>query len=179
MNAVAKVEPVDQDSGNPILSMIERARALLSYNELTGDLFWKVSRGRLAKAGWAAGTIVQGRRYVKIDGKFHLAHRIIYAMKTGAFPAGQIDHIDGNPSNNAWANLRACSFPQNMQNRKVSKRNKSGLIGVSKHGNAWQATIAVDKVYHYLGRFKTPEEAHEAYKAAKRRLHSFSPEVRA
>lgn len=172
----ALTTPVDTAAG--IVAVIERANQLLDYDETTGVLRWRVTRGRQAKAGDIAGTIIQGRRYVKICGRSYLAHRLIFAIKTGRLPSGEIDHIDGNPDNNAWCNLRECTHSQNGQNRKVSKANKSGLIGVSKHGNGWQATICVNKVYRHLGRFKTPEEAHAAYVAAKRELHTFNPEVR-
>lgn len=178
MNAVIEHAPEAQSEARTIIQVIERAAQLLAYDPISGSLCWKFSRGRLAKAGNIAGTIIQGRRYVKVCGRMHLSHRLIFAIVTGRFPMEEIDHIDGNPLNNAWANLRECSRSQNGQNRRVSKANKSGLLGVSKHGTAWQATICVDKVYRHLGRFKTAEEAHAAYVDAKRRLHSFNPDVR-
>jgi hypothetical protein len=43
--------------------------------------------------------------------------RVIYEAFRGEIPAGfEIDHIDGNPSNNAVYNLRAVSHKENMQN---------------------------------------------------------------
>lgn len=115
---------------------------------------------------------------IKVDGVLYYSSRLAVLYMTGAFPPECVDHRDGNLFNNAWANLRICSHGENMQNKLVSKRNKSGLIGVSKHGDAWQATICVNKHYRHLGRFSTAEAAHAAYVAAKRELHGFNPEVR-
>jgi len=46
--------------------------------------------------------------------------------------------------------------------RRLSSPAVSGFIGVRWTGGAWEARFR----HHYLGRFKTPEEAHEAYCAA-------------
>lgn len=39
------------------------------------------------------------------DGKLIYAHRLIWELMTGAPPAGQIRHINGNRSDNRWDNL--------------------------------------------------------------------------
>lgn len=180
MNAVTKTQETGavQEYAGGLLDVIARAATLLDYNPDSGVFHWKVTRGRLAKAGGIAGTEIQGRVYIKIDGKMHLAHRLAFAFMTGSFPQDRVDHMDGDASNNRWANLRKCSHAENMQNKRVSRSNKSGFLGVSKHKAGWQATIAVDKRYHYLGLFKTPEAAHAAYLDAKSRLHQFNPRPR-
>jgi hypothetical protein len=69
------------------------------------------SSGRLTRvrvgAGDKAGT-TNRRGYVdiKIDGRSYLAHRLAWLYVTGEFPIHEIDHINGNPSNNIWTNLR-------------------------------------------------------------------------
>lgn len=151
---------------------------LLSYCKDSGDFRWNVRRPGGINPGDIAGTLIQGRVYIRFEGRQQMAHRLAFIYMTGDLPEEHIDHQDGNPSNNAWGNLRACSRSQNHQNRKVSKRNKSGMLGVSKHSGGWQATIAKDKKYHHLGLFKTPEEAHQAYLDAKARLHTFNPTPR-
>lgn len=153
-------------------------RSLLAYNPSTGEFTWRVARPGKTKAGSVAGTVINGRIYIRFQGRQQLAHRLAFLHVTGELPRDEVDHKDGNPANNAWENLRLCSHAQNGQNRKASKRNKSGLLGVSKHGDGWQATICVNKKYTHLGRFKTAEAAHHAYVEAKRKMHEFSPEVR-
>lgn len=36
----------------------------------------------------------------------------------------------------------------------------------------WQSKIMVNKVFHHVGLFTTPEEAHAAYLVKKRQLHA-------
>jgi len=165
-------------TGNEATAIIQdELRQLLSYDPRTGIFHWRVTRGRLARAGDVAGTPIQGRVHIKVKGRLYYAHRLAFLYMDGALPSDEVDHIDGDPSNNRWGNLRQCSHAENMQNKQVSKANKSGLLGVSKHGNAWQATIRVGKQHHHIGRFRTPEEAHQAYLEAKARIHEFNPKI--
>lgn len=110
---------------------------------------------------------------VSIQDVNYLAHRLIYKMMTGEEPA-EIDHIDGNRSNNKWANLRAVDRKTNSRNRRLGKNNTSGVIGVSRQGSLWHAYIVLDGKQHHLGFFKTIEEAKAARKAAERG-HGFGP----
>jgi len=153
-------------------------KSLLRYDPESGLFFWLVDRPGIIKSGDVAGTVISGRVYVRFMGRQQQAHRLAFLYMTGSFPIDEVDHRDGNPINNSWGNLRECTHGQNAQNKKVSKRNKSGYLGVSKHKSGWQATIAVDKKYYHLGLFKTPEEAHSAYLDAKLRLHTFNPKPR-
>lgn len=153
----------------------EELKRLLDYCPDTGFFRWKVKRPGKIQIGDIAGTVIQERIYIRFEGKQQMAHRLAHLYMTGSHPVEAIDHRDGNPSNNAWLNLRECTLRQNGQNRKVSKANKSGFLGVSKHRCGWQSTIAKDGKYHHLGLFKTPEEAHQAYLKAKSELHTFNP----
>jgi hypothetical protein len=61
-----------------------------------------------------------------------LLHRVIFEMFNGEIGYGiQIDHIDGNPSNNSISNLRSVSPEVNQRNMKMNVRNTSGKTGVS------------------------------------------------
>jgi hypothetical protein len=154
-----------------------RLNELLHYCPESGVFTWKVNRGRLAKAGSIAGTAQHGRVHIKADGRLHYAHRLAFLYMTGEFPSAEVDHIDGDPANNRWANLRPCTRDENLQNKKVSKSNKSGLLGVSRHRCGWQATIHADKKQIHLGLFQDPLEAHQAYLEAKAQLHGFNPNI--
>ena len=90
---------------------------------------------------------------------------------TGSFPTQQIDQRDGDPTNNRWKNLREATPGQNVQNFD----DRGGLRGVTRLRNKWQAQINVDCRFVYLGLFDSPELAHEAYPAAKAKLHTFQP----
>lgn len=77
----------------------------------------------------------------------------------------EVDHIDGNGLNNQRANLRVATKAENQRNRRAQLSSKSGLKGVSWHGQnqRWQAEIRLNGIRLYLGIFDTAEEAHTAY----------------
>jgi hypothetical protein len=82
-------------------------------------------------AGTEAGrAVTDGSRQVRVDGIAFGVHRIIWKMMTGKDPGSQIDHINGNPADNRWANLREASHTQNMLNRGVMPHNSSGYTSV-------------------------------------------------
>jgi hypothetical protein len=84
---------------------------------------------------------------------------------TGKFPEQEIDHIDGDGTNNRWENLREATRAQNNAN--CRGYNKCGIKGVYQRGPSWIAQISPNggRSIH-LGCFRTPEEAHAAYLAA-------------
>lgn len=84
--------------------------------------------------------------------KMMLAHRLIYLFLYKIFPK-EIDHIDGNRSNNKIHNLREVTRTENCKNSKRRKDNKSGCTGVcwSKSMNKWSAEISVNKRHLKLG----------------------------
>jgi len=64
-----------------------------------------------------------------------------------------IDHIDGNPRNNALANLRICTRQQNIFNQKISKANTSGYTGVWIKNGKYSANTGYNKQKIRLGIF--------------------------
>lgn len=119
-----------------------------------------------------------GYMVVTIDGRQYPQHRIVWLLFTGSWPINQIDHINGNRSDNSVANLRQATGGQNQENRKCS--NLSGFVGVTfnKAAGKWQAQIKKSGKQFYLGLFNTAELAHFAYVEAKRKIHLFNPEIR-
>ena len=156
---------------------------LLSYDPATGVLTWRVSvggRGRRGTTGkFPAGAIAGnympgGYNRVRIDGRIYYGHRIAWALTHGVWPDRNIDHIDGDPSNNKIDNLRDISQKHNIQNqRHALPSNTSGLLGVGWHRQSgkWRARITADGKEHALGLFDSAEIAHGAYLKAKRELH--------
>ena len=106
-----------------------------------------------------------GYRKIKFEGKQYLSHRVAWLLYHGRWPIGDIDHIDGNPSNNQILNLRDVSHSKNLQNRKsATSKNKTGFLGVVKRKNKFAAHIHRNGKQIYLGLFLTAELAHQAYK---------------
>lgn len=152
----------------------EQLLQLLSYDPETGLFIWLKRVGRY-HAGSIAGTNPKdGRINLCINYKLVRAHRVAWFYIYGAWPKGEIDHIDGDPTNNRIANLRDVSHAQNMQNRRVPRKgSRTGLMGVKPHRGGFSARIMVSGVVHHLGSFKTTAEAHQAYLNAKRERHPF------
>lgn len=113
-----------------------------------------------------------GYRYGSIQGVRTMAHRVIYAMHTGAWPQGQVDHINGNPADNRPANLRDVPRADNQRNMALTARNKSGFHGVSwREGKQrWQARIRIAGREVSLGHFEQIEDAVAARKSMERAL---------
>lgn len=109
-----------------------------------------------------------GYRRVQINGRKYQAHRVLWLMRYGKWPDGEIDHIDGDPENNAADNLRDVPHRQNSRNRKRQTNNTSGYPGVYFEDNAWNATIKVDGKRISLGRFHLKRSAIWARKEAER-----------
>jgi hypothetical protein len=154
----------------------ERLREVLSYDPESGEFRWKrvyrgISRSRPAGSpGKRRGEVT-----IRVDGDTFLAHRLAFLYVTGAWPLNDVDHIDGDPSNNKWSNLRDVPHQTNQQNiRAAHKSNRSsGLLGVSLHvaSGLWRARITVSGKEQCLGYFHDKDLAHKAYISAKRVLH--------
>jgi len=92
---------------------------------------------------------------------------------TGEWPTEQIDHKNGDRTDDSFKNLRQATQAMNQQNMRGPKKgNKSGYLGVCEgQGGLWRATITVNGFQNHLGEYETPLLAHEAYLAAKRIHH--------
>ncbi len=98
-----------------------------------------------------------------------LAHRMAWLLMTGElpkFPEYEIDHIDGNPANNSWDNLRKVTKSQNQRNAGMRRNNKSGVHGVYWHNSIkrWVAGISVNdgRRQRHLGVFDNIQDAARA-----------------
>lgn len=153
---------------------ITRLREVLEYDADTGVLVWLARLGQPAFnarfAGKRALASVHNDGYLwgSVDGKLVMAHRVAWALQSGSWPSGQIDHINGNRSDNRIENLRNVSAFENSRNQAVPKNNTSGFIGVSFHKQTgkWASGIRVNGRRLHLGLFDCPTAASFAYKRA-------------
>lgn len=110
----------------------------------------------------APGNSTQHYWIVRFGVGLFYAHRVVWAMHAGADPGHVVvDHIDGNTSNNAPANLRTCTASENQANRLAIKGKSFKGTLLHKPSGLWQA-----KIVKSLGYYKTEEEAAMAYQAA-------------
>lgn len=150
----------------------DRLRQLLAYEQETGIFRCVRARAQLRAGDIAGSRNVNGYWYIGVDRRYYTAHRLAWLFMTGDWPPGDIDHIDGNPLNNRWANLRQVTEHANLQNQRRAHRNsRSGLLGVSPFGKRWQSRIRVAGRDRHIGTFDTAEQAHLAYLNAKRVHH--------
>ncbi len=167
-------------------------RQLLRYEPESGKLFWLnrspefFAEGRQTAARSAA---VWNGRYAgkealtarhdagyRVGSVFDVAvfaNRAAWAIMTGEWPASFVDHINGNPEDNRWSNLRLATNAENLRNRGKQKNNTSGFKGVTwcKTKRRWIAQIKLMQKTKNLGSFKDAAEAHEAYAAAATLIH--------
>lgn len=111
---------------------------------------------------------------VRINKKSFLVHRVVYALHRGIDLAKIrefVDHVDGDPSNNRPSNLRSATCRQNNANSRRKSNSASGLKGVQRFGDKWDAYIRKNGKRTYLGRFGSKEGAHAAYIAAAKQTH--------
>lgn len=92
-------------------------------------------------------------------------HRII----TSCPPGLVVDHINGDGLDNRRANLRVCSYAENLRNAFKTKRATSSQFkGVcwNKSSKRWQANIYIESRLRHLGNFNDEREAALAYNLA-------------
>lgn len=162
-------------------------RRLLRYEPETGKLFWLprtpdlfeptpshgADRRCLAWNNRLAGKLAftacnRGYFIGAIFNRRYQGHRVCWAIYYGRWPEGQIDHINGNPSDNRITNLRDVSNLENGRNQRMPKNNTSGFTGVLWDRGRWVARIKVHGRARHLGRFVNRDDAIAARVAAER-----------
>ncbi len=144
------------------LPPIDELRQAFRYDAASGKLYREALTAR-DQQGYLVG---------KALGRMVRAHRVVWALATGAWPDGDIDHIDGDVTNNRIENLRVVDSAANNKNQKLPRNNTSGVIGVSWRAAAgkWEAQIKVNRKRHHLGCFSTLAAAAAARRAAEERF---------
>lgn len=157
---------------------LDVVRRLVRYDAKEGKLYWLKNTGGKGFADSECGYIADsGYRMMGFAGIEVRAHRIVWLLEHGAFPAEDlvIDHINRNRSDNRIENLRAVPQVLNAHNIVKAKKNSTtGLLGVHRNKKRFSAGLYVDHKPKHLGTFDTPEQAHAAYVEAKK---TFYPEA--
>lgn len=140
-------------------------RSFLHYDPATGVFLWlaRPHSPMFRNAGKVAGS-VNNRGYVSIcvEEKRYLAHRLAWLYMTGSWPVGEIDHDNRVKTDNRWINIKDASHIENCHNKGISTNNTSGVRGVTRHRDKWQAQIRVNYKHIHLGVFDTFKEAADA-----------------
>lgn len=151
----------------------ERLRQLVSYSPLVGVFEWRRPGRRIRQGGLAGGVIPSGYVRVCLDGRPYPAHRLAWLYMTREWPEKDIDHIDGDRSNNAFSNLRLATQAQNCANTRRNKANTSGVKGVSWQPalGKWRAMIRSGEKSVFDKSFDSLDEAKAEIEKARNQLH--------
>lgn len=150
---------------------LQGIESFLVYEPTTGEIL------RLGRQGNAvAGCLdkLNGYKRIKLNGKLYAAHRVAWYLHTGQDPdVHDIDHINGDRSDNRACNLRLATRSQNMMNTKKRQAGASTHKGISwdSERGKWRAEIRINGKNTRIGRFDTELEAHLAYCKAAAVLH--------
>lgn len=131
----------------------------LAYDPQTGRLTWLRS-GKQAGCRRPDGYVV-----VRVGGALIYAHRLAFALMGCAMPE-RVDHLNGDPSDNRWSNLRGCTQSQNCANTKPRKgKVHSRFKGVTwdRRRSKWTAKLMQNYRTINLGYFEREGDAAAAY----------------
>jgi len=154
---------------------------LKSYIDLVNDLFeyngtnliWRNPTNCRIKKGDVVGCkMPTGYIVTSIVGVQNYVHRIIFLMCNGFVPK-EIDHINGDNSDNRIENLRECTKSQNQHNKKLYSNNRSGIKGVSwcKVTRSWVVQVKCGtEVFRKCGFFDV-DTAEQVAKIERLRMH--------
>ncbi|MGB4781054.1 HNH endonuclease [Candidatus Methylomirabilis sp.] len=152
---------------------LEQAKAIWRYDPETGHFFWLVSPSRKIVIGNRAGHQIDGRWRLYFDGKGYKAGRVAWLFMTGEWPSSEIDHINRQPLDNRFVNLRPATRLENSRNtsRAVGVLGVKGVVQIANSDRYFSRIRIGRKKRLHLGCFDTIEEAKAAYDAAVIKYH--------
>lgn len=126
------------------------------YNPETGIFSSRNHSGVRVK-----GFMWNGYIGVSVKSKKFMAHRLAWFYMHGRWPANDIDHINGNTSDNRLCNLREATSQQNACNRRLGKNNTSGARCVSQERKTKRWIVQINRLGHkfYLGSYEHKQDA--------------------
>lgn len=149
----------------------ERLREVLHYEPTTGVFTWIGPAHPRRRPGDIIGATGKGsgrgHRVVQIDYSPYYVHRLAWLYMTGEWPPDEVDHINNDPTDNRWVNLRAATHEENIFNTWRGPPSKAGVrqrrerwcVIVQAFGGAWR------------GSFDTKDEAIAARRKVVAKLH--------
>lgn len=167
--------------------LLKDLKEQIHYDPFSGHFFWlphthafKMAKTQNRLINGLALMRTKGNHgyfYTRVGGKSFLLHRLAWLIMNGSFPQKwkQIDHANGDPTDNRFCNLRLATRSQNQMNRGPdrtrSNRGKYKGVWWHKRRSLWRVAIRANGKVTHLGFFKTQEEAARAYDAMAKEHH--------
>ncbi len=146
--------------------LLKKVKQNFYYSETQGGLLRNKDHNIKHKKDKRAGfTRKDGYRYIRVDNKQYLEHKLVILLATGTLPL-EVDHSDKNRTNNRLSNLTVVTRGENMLNKRRYKTSTTGITGVYKKGKRFTTAIQYKGKKEYLGTFSTIEDAAKARKQA-------------
>jgi hypothetical protein len=148
-----------------MLSRLEKCKLLkekgYTYNPETGKIY--------GVRGNEIIRILNGYIYIcPLKKSFNLrGHHFAWYIAYGESDYEQLDHINGDRSDNRISNLRKVTNQQNCFNKKNIK-------GYYYNGSSYVSRIKLNGKTIHLGSFDTEEAARQAYLTAKSKYHTIN-----
>ena len=138
-------------------------REFLHYDPMTGEFVWNTRNRKWFKSSrdckaWntlysqkltGSLRICNRKQYktISLFAKNYYTHRLAFMYMIGEWPENQVDHINGDGTDNRWENLREVDVIGNARNTRIPSGNQSGVIGVSwcNTHKRWRSTIVINK----------------------------------
>ena len=118
--------------------------SVLRVDTTSGKCYWEVPpRYHPELRGTEAGSIRKGSRrpqekgycFIKIGGKPFKRAYLVFAIANGRFPSEQIDHSNGDSTDDRASNLREATLTQNIWNQRTHRKRSPLPRGVRKTVN--------------------------------------------
>jgi hypothetical protein len=95
-----------------------------------------------------------------VDGCQTRTYRLAWLIMTGEWPKHTIDHINGDPSDDRWCNLREATPAQQNGNMRPRGKTLTGVRGVTIHRTG-RYMVRIKK--RFVGMYDNLEDAARAY----------------
>lgn len=143
---------------------------VLNYDPATGSFSWRVDIPKRIKAGMTAGSPVDGKRLIGLNGSNHYCHRLAWFYVNGEMPSGYVVPINGDFLDCRIENLKLETPSDTLRRSSVRFTSTSGVKGVSWNTKRkkWVASVHVNLRQLNLGYFNTIEEAAHACEEARK-----------
>lgn len=147
---------------------VEEIRRAFVYAPLTGHIYRKLGNERFYLLGHRAFERVKDTyKYGTFKGVDFLAHRVVWAIYYGEWveEGFEIDHINGDTTDNRIENLRKVTSAENAKNlgRRLvaNQEHDSGVNGVYWHrkNKKWVVRIKSGGKWTYFGSYVDLDEA--------------------